>query len=163
MPSSIRSRKNLILVLIIVFALLLAAAIRVGYIQLVKGEEYKERALSQQTTDNQVVLVQYESAQLLLLQYSDRGERYDASQAPAVAFYNEYFGGGMNGIVFQEMREARQARLSGQTLRGYAGKYAGDHPEDARGEPSADPDAEGGQCGKEFLHQSGYSRSGKRI
>ena len=63
--------------------------------------------LSQQTTDNQVVLVQYESAQLLLLQYSDRGERYDASQAPAVAFYNEYFGGGMNAIVFQEMREAR--------------------------------------------------------
>ena len=51
MPSTIRSRKNLILVLIIVFVLLLAAAIRVGYIQLVKGEEYKERALSQQTTD----------------------------------------------------------------------------------------------------------------
>ena len=51
MPSTIRSRKNLILVLIIVFVLLLAAAIRVGYIQLVEGEEYKERALSQQTTD----------------------------------------------------------------------------------------------------------------
>ena len=51
MPSTIRSRKNLIIVLIIVFALLLAAAIRVGYIQIVKGEEYKERALSQQTTD----------------------------------------------------------------------------------------------------------------
>ena len=51
MPSTIRSRKNLIFVLIIVFALLLAAALRVGYIQLVKGEEYKERALSQQTTD----------------------------------------------------------------------------------------------------------------
>ena len=51
MPSTIRSRKNLIIVLILVFVLLLAAAIRVGYIQLVKGEEYKERALSQQTTD----------------------------------------------------------------------------------------------------------------
>ena len=54
MPSTIRSRKNLIFVLIIVFALLLAAAIRVGYIQLVKGEEYKDRALSQQTTDTTV-------------------------------------------------------------------------------------------------------------
>ncbi len=51
MPSTIRSRKNLIIVLILVFALLLIAALRVGYIQLVKGEEYKERALSQQTTD----------------------------------------------------------------------------------------------------------------
>ena len=63
--------------------------------------------LSQPATENQVVLVQYESAQLQLLQYSNRGEHYDASQAPAVAFYNEYFGGGMNAIVFQEMREAR--------------------------------------------------------
>lgn len=54
MPSTIRSRKNLIFVLIIVFALLLAAAIRVGYIQLVKGDEYKDRALSQQTTDTTV-------------------------------------------------------------------------------------------------------------
>ena len=51
MPSTIRSKKNLILVLMIVFALLLVAALRVGYVQLVKGEEYKDRALSQQTTD----------------------------------------------------------------------------------------------------------------
>ena len=51
MPSTLRSRKNLILVLIIVLFLLLLAAIRVGYVQLVKGEEYKERALAQQTTD----------------------------------------------------------------------------------------------------------------
>ena len=36
---------------LIVFALLLIATMRVGYVQLVKGEEYKDRALSQQTTD----------------------------------------------------------------------------------------------------------------
>ena len=51
MPSTIRSKKNLIFVLVIVFALLLIATMRVGYVQLVKGEEYKDRALSQQTTD----------------------------------------------------------------------------------------------------------------
>ena len=51
MPSTIRSRKNLIIVLILVFLMLLIAALRVGYVQLVKGEEYSERALSQQTTD----------------------------------------------------------------------------------------------------------------
>ncbi|MGX8773965.1 MAG: penicillin-binding transpeptidase domain-containing protein [Bacillota bacterium] len=51
MPSTIRSRKNLIIVLIIVLFLLLLAVLRVGYVQLVKGEEYKERALAQQTTD----------------------------------------------------------------------------------------------------------------
>ena len=51
MPSTIRSKKNLIFVLVITFALLLIATMRVGYVQLVKGEEYKDRALSQQTTD----------------------------------------------------------------------------------------------------------------
>lgn len=51
MPSTIRSKKNLIFVLAITFGLLLIASLRVGYVQLVKGEEYKDRALSQQTTD----------------------------------------------------------------------------------------------------------------
>ena len=51
MPSTIRSKKNLIFVLVITFALLLIATMRVGYVQLVKGEEYKDRALSEQTTD----------------------------------------------------------------------------------------------------------------
>ena len=51
MPSTIRSKKNLIIVLILVFFLLLVAALRMGYVQLVKGEEYKDRAMSQQTTD----------------------------------------------------------------------------------------------------------------
>lgn len=54
MPSTTRSRKNLILVLIIVFALIFAVALRVGYIQIVKGNEYKERALSQQTADTSI-------------------------------------------------------------------------------------------------------------
>lgn len=54
MPTTNRSRKNLIIVVIIVFVLLLLVALRVGYIQIVKGEEYKNRALSQQTTDTEI-------------------------------------------------------------------------------------------------------------
>ena len=54
MQSTSRSRKNLILVVIIVFALIMAVALRVGYIQIIKGAEYKERALSQQTTDTAI-------------------------------------------------------------------------------------------------------------
>lgn len=54
MESTNKSRKNLILVLIIVFAMILAVALRVGYIQIIKGSEYKERALSQQTTDTSI-------------------------------------------------------------------------------------------------------------
>lgn len=54
MPATNRSRRNLILVTIILFAFILAVTIRVGYIQIVKGQEYSERALSQQTTDTSI-------------------------------------------------------------------------------------------------------------
>ncbi len=61
----------------------------------------------QRTPSDRVLLAQYDAAQLYYIQYSNRGETYDASQAGDIALYNEYFGGGMNTIVFQEMREAR--------------------------------------------------------
>ncbi|MBR1576434.1 MAG: insulinase family protein [Bacteroidales bacterium] len=59
------------------------------------------------TKEDKVVLAQYDAKQLYYLQYSDRGEVFDPSVNPEIALYNEYFGGGMNSIVFQEMREAR--------------------------------------------------------
>ncbi len=54
-----------------------------------------------------VVLAQYDAKQIYYYQYSNRGEKYDFSATPGIQLYNEYFGGGMNAIVFQEMREAR--------------------------------------------------------
>ena len=54
-----------------------------------------------------VVLAQYDAKQLYMMQYSDRGEKFCIGDEPGIALYNEYFGGGMNTIVFQEMREAR--------------------------------------------------------
>ena len=54
-----------------------------------------------------VVLAQYDAKQLYFMQYSDRGEKLDITDEPGITLYNEYFGGGMNTIVFQEMREAR--------------------------------------------------------
>ena len=59
------------------------------------------------TGKTEVILAPYESKQFYYVQYSDRGEKFDASQQAAIDLYNEYFGGGMNSIVFQEMREAR--------------------------------------------------------
>ena len=38
---------------------------------------------------------------------SNRGEKFDPNIYPVATLYNEYFGGGMNSIVFQELREAR--------------------------------------------------------
>lgn len=60
-----------------------------------------------QTPESKVFLAQYNAKQLYYLQYSNRGETFDPFEAAGINMYNEYFGGGMNAIVFQEMREAR--------------------------------------------------------
>jgi predicted Zn-dependent peptidase len=49
----------------------------------------------------------YDAKQIRYIQYSNRGEGLDITADPHLMLYNEYFGGGMNAIVFQEMREAR--------------------------------------------------------
>lgn len=73
-----------------------------SYVQL--PERYPEML---QTPAPSVVLAQYDAKQLYYYQYSNRGEKFEAAGEPVRTMYNEYFGGGMNAIVFQEMREAR--------------------------------------------------------
>ena len=73
-----------------------------------------EVAIPQQTPKSEVVLAQYNAKQIYYYQFSNRGEQYDAQFYPALNLYNEYFGGGMNAIVFQEMREARGLAYSAQ-------------------------------------------------
>lgn len=68
------------------------------------------------TPDSKVYLVQYDAKQIYYLQYSNRGEKFDIASDPYIALYNEYFGGGMNAIVFQEMREARGLAYSSQAM-----------------------------------------------
>lgn len=71
------------------------------------------------TTDrSEVILAQYDAKQLYYLQFSNRGELFDVQSDPEVALYNSYFGGGMNAIVFQEMREARGLAYSAQAYLG---------------------------------------------
>ena len=61
----------------------------------------------QETPQNKVYLAEYDANQIYFIQYSNRGEKYDPANDADISMYNSYFGGGMNGIVFQEMREAR--------------------------------------------------------
>lgn len=61
----------------------------------------------QVTTENQVLFAQYDAKQIYYSAISNRGELFDPTLNPIVSLYNEYFGGAMNSIVFQEMREAR--------------------------------------------------------
>ena len=60
-----------------------------------------------ETPTSKVYLVQYDAKQIYYLQFSNNAERLDVANDPYIKLYNEYFGGGMNCIVFQEMREAR--------------------------------------------------------
>jgi len=59
-----------------------------------------------------VFIAPYDSRQFNYIQYSDRGEKFSMEDVPAIELFNEYFGGGMNTIVFQEMREARALAYS---------------------------------------------------
>jgi predicted Zn-dependent peptidase len=64
-------------------------------------------AFTQQPTDqNRVLFAQYDSKQLYLAMVT-QGEPFDRAMYVPSSMYNAYFGGSMNAIVFQEMREAR--------------------------------------------------------
>lgn len=59
------------------------------------------------TPENKVLIAPYAAAQVYMSALSNRGEKFDLAVYPIATLYNEYFGGGMNSIVFQEMRESR--------------------------------------------------------
>ena len=61
----------------------------------------------QKTPTSKVLIAPYDAKQVYMASVSNRGEKFNAALSPVVSMYNEYFGGGMNAIVFQEMREAR--------------------------------------------------------
>ncbi len=60
-----------------------------------------------QTKEPAVYIAPYDAKQIYMLSYSNKGETFDVTKNPIIELYNNYFGGGMNSIVFQEMREAR--------------------------------------------------------
>ncbi len=64
------------------------------------------------TPADRVVVAQYDAKQIYYTQYSNLGIPFSADNDAIVQLYNAYFGGGMNAIVFQEMREARALAYS---------------------------------------------------
>ena len=42
-----------------------------------------------------------------MVQLHNENQDWTPERAPIIALFNEYFGGSMNAIVFQELREAR--------------------------------------------------------
>ena len=60
-----------------------------------------------ETPTTKVLIAPYEAKQIYMAQISNLDKKYDPAIEPTCELYNEYFGGGMNSIVFQEMRETR--------------------------------------------------------
>jgi len=65
-----------------------------------------------EVSESAVYIAPYDANNFYYLQYSDRGEKFDVASEPGLALFNNYFGSGMNTIVFQEMREARALAYS---------------------------------------------------
>lgn len=58
-----------------------------------------------------VYIVNYDMKQAEIMMLS-KGNLYASENAPEIALYNEYFGGGMSSVVFQEMRESKALAYS---------------------------------------------------
>lgn len=59
-----------------------------------------------------IFIAPYNAKQLYMTMFANQGGTFSAEKAPVIEMYNDYFGGGMNGIVFQEMRESRSLAYS---------------------------------------------------
>ena len=60
----------------------------------------------QATNETKVYVVDYDMKQVEIVMLS-KSVGYDKTQVPSVRMFNEYFGGSMNSIVFQEIRESK--------------------------------------------------------
>lgn len=69
--------------------------------------EFKEKEI----TENKVYFVDYEMVQSEII-FLSKSKNYDPSLVPIAKVFNEYFGGNMGSIVFQEMREAQALAYS---------------------------------------------------
>ena len=61
--------------------------------------------------DKKVYWVDYNMVQAEIL-FLTKSDVYDKGMVPSVALYNEYFGGGMGSIVFQDLRESKALAYS---------------------------------------------------
>ena len=61
--------------------------------------------------ENRVYVVDYDMTQAELLMLS-RDKPYDPERIPLITLFNEYYGGGMSSVVFQELREAKALAYS---------------------------------------------------
>ena len=70
-----------------------------------------EANYSAQPFNNTVYVVDYDMKQAEIVILTE-GQKYQASTIPLITMYNEYFGGGMSSVVFQDLRESKALAYS---------------------------------------------------
>ena len=61
----------------------------------------------QPTPENEILIAPYDAKNIYMRMVHNEQRPWNPDEAAVKAVFNEYYGGGMNTIVFQEMREAR--------------------------------------------------------
>lgn len=72
----------------------------------------EKRYALQATPKNEILIAPYDAKNIYMVQFHNENKEWNPNDAAKIAVFNEYFGGGMNAIVFQEMREARALAYS---------------------------------------------------
>lgn len=72
----------------------------------------EKRYTLQATPKNEILIAPYDAKNIYMVQFHNENKEWNSNDAAKIAVFNEYFGGGMNAIVFQEMREARALAYS---------------------------------------------------
>ena len=85
--------------------------------------------MEQPTTETEILLAPYEAKNIYMVQYNNSERDWDPDHAATISMFNEYFGTGMNGIVFQELREARGLAYSAAAVYNQPSRVG--HKEDA--------------------------------
>lgn len=68
---------------------------------------FKQRII----TENEVLLAHYDMVQAEIF-WTRNNEFYKEDMIPTISFFNQYFGGGMEGVVFQTIRESKALAYS---------------------------------------------------
>ena len=68
-----------------------------------EGKHYE----MQPTPENEILIAPYDAKNIYMRMVHNEQREWNPNEAAVKALFNEYYGGGMNTIVFQEMREAR--------------------------------------------------------
>ena len=63
--------------------------------------------LQQKVEQNMTIIAPYDAKNIYMVEFANQGRHWNPADYPVQRLFNEYFGVGMNSIVFQELREAR--------------------------------------------------------